>query len=375
MDRVPVVEVLTANQDLRAAIASGASAVDIRAAMKAAGCASMRESALSPVERGVTSLDEIDRVLAVGEGECVPAQQATRGVLIADDDQMLRTLVKLLLEKDGYTVSEAEHGAQAVEFARRKRPDLLMIDLTMPEVDGYQAIAELRRDLNFASVPILVLTAERGPGTEQRVLDLGADDYLIKPFQPAILMARVRALFRRQQSSAASSQGGFMAIDGNAALASESYEAVLVGLRNEFVASIRTRAALVNSLAAELHRGETSTSILSRLVREAHTLKGSAGTFGFPEVGEAAGEVERAALGGDQEVVMLTAHSDLPSKLRGFDAGADDYLVKPIEVSELATRVTRMLDKQDGTHKPSSSAAETRSGKSSRPSPMRSTTR
>jgi len=203
LSRLPVPEVLTPNEGLRTAIAAGVSAADIRAAMKAAGCAPMRETALALVERGITSLEEIDRVLAVGEGESVAPQRGTKRVLVADDDPMLRTLAKLLLEKEGYVVAEAEHGAQAVDFARRQRPDLLMIDLTMPEMDGYQAIAELRRDLSFASVPILVLTAERGPGTEQRVLDLGADDYLIKPFQPPILLARVRALFRRQQSLAA----------------------------------------------------------------------------------------------------------------------------------------------------------------------------
>lgn len=90
-----------------------------------------------------------------------------------------------------------------------------------------------------------------------------------------------------------------MATDGDAAFASENYESVLVGLRNEFVASMQTRAELVSSLAADLRRGGAPTSVLTQLVWKAHTLKGSAGTFGFPDIGEAAGEVERAALSGD----------------------------------------------------------------------------
>jgi DNA-binding response OmpR family regulator len=67
----------------------------------------------------------------------------------------------------------------------------------MPGTDGYQAIAKIRRDISLATLPVMVLTAEDGPGIEERVLELGADDYLIKPFEPQILLSRVRAAFRR----------------------------------------------------------------------------------------------------------------------------------------------------------------------------------
>src|SRR5918996_1412601 len=106
-------------------------------------------------------------------------------------------LVKLLLEKQQYEVLEAANGRDAVEIATRERPDLLMIDLNMPEVDGYEAIARLRKDFSMATLPILVLTAEDGPGIEQRVLQLGADDYILKPFDAAALLSRVHAVFRR----------------------------------------------------------------------------------------------------------------------------------------------------------------------------------
>src|SRR5262249_21830197 len=84
-----------------------------------------------------------------------------------------------------------------------ERPDLVMIDLHMPEVDGYEAIARMRRDLTLATLPIVVLTAEEGPGVERRVLELGADDYLLKPFDPAVLLSRVHAVFRRIKAVAA----------------------------------------------------------------------------------------------------------------------------------------------------------------------------
>jgi two-component system alkaline phosphatase synthesis response regulator PhoP len=100
-------------------------------------------------------------------------------------------------------VLEAANGRQGVEIAVRERPDLMIVDLHMPELDGYEAIARLRRDLTLATLPIVVLTAEEGPGIEERVLELGADDYLLKPFDPAVLISRVRAVFRRLQVVAA----------------------------------------------------------------------------------------------------------------------------------------------------------------------------
>ena len=78
-----------------------------------------------------------------------------------------------------------------------------MIDLNMPEMDGYEAIARLRKDIALATLPIIVLTSEEGPGVERRVLELGADDYIIKPFDPDILLSRVNAVFRRLKVMAA----------------------------------------------------------------------------------------------------------------------------------------------------------------------------
>ena len=78
-----------------------------------------------------------------------------------------------------------------------------MIDLHMPEMDGYDAIRHIRKDMSLASLPIIVVTAEDGPGVETRVLELGADDYMIKPFEPTVLLSRVNAVFRRLKAAAA----------------------------------------------------------------------------------------------------------------------------------------------------------------------------
>ena len=198
VDRVPIVEVFVPDSAAVAAIAQGATAAQVRAAMKTAGFRTMRDSALGLIAEGVTSIEEMNRVLV----EEMPAAQPVaaagrRRVLVADDDTMVRMLVKMLLEQEGYEVLEAEDGRRGLEIVRTSRPDLALVDLSMPEVDGYEMIAALRADATLSSLAIMALTAEKSPASQQRVFDLGADDYLIKPFDRELLSARVRALFRR----------------------------------------------------------------------------------------------------------------------------------------------------------------------------------
>jgi type II secretory ATPase GspE/PulE/Tfp pilus assembly ATPase PilB-like protein len=201
--RVPIAELLTPSDELRDAIVRGATAHEIRAAMRASGTPNMRDHAMRLVSEGVTSIEEVNRVLA----EDVDGSQATSRtrsrVLITDDEPITRMLVKLLLERENFEVLEAANGKQAVDIATRERPDLLMVDLNMPEMDGYEAIARIRRDITMATLPIMVLTSEEGPGVERRVLELGADDYILKPFDPAVLLSRVNGVFRRLKIMAA----------------------------------------------------------------------------------------------------------------------------------------------------------------------------
>jgi CheY-like chemotaxis protein len=202
--RAPIAELLTPSDELRAAIGRGAAAHEIRAAMQAAGMPTMRQQALDLVTRGITSMEEIDRVLSAGERESAPAVSAPgRRVLVCDDEPITRMLVKLLLERENYVVLEATTGREGVEIARRERPDLMLIDLNMPEMDGYQAIAHVRQAVTLATMPIMVLTSEDGPGVERRVLDLGADDYIVKPFDAPVLLSRVHSAFRRMAAAVA----------------------------------------------------------------------------------------------------------------------------------------------------------------------------
>ncbi len=170
--------------------------------MRAAGLVPMRERALELVTAGITSIEEVDRVLAADE-EALSKADGGRRVLIADDERITRMLVKLLLKREHYAVREAANGKEAIDVATRERPDVLLIDLNMPTMDGYEAIQHLRRGMSFAGMPIVVLTSEHGPGVERRVLDLGADDYVVKPFDADVLVSRVRAVLRRLDTKAA----------------------------------------------------------------------------------------------------------------------------------------------------------------------------
>ncbi|MGO4534124.1 response regulator [Leifsonia sp. 2MCAF36] len=118
-------------------------------------------------------------------------------ILIADDDQQILRALRILLTARGYEVLTARTGAEAVTEAVEHHPDLVMLDLGMPELNGIEVIEGLR---GWTSVPILVVSGRTGSGDKVDALDAGADDYVTKPFAADELLARIRALTRRQQA-------------------------------------------------------------------------------------------------------------------------------------------------------------------------------
>lgn len=115
-------------------------------------------------------------------------------ILIAEDDHKQADLMRLYLEQAGYSVLVAHDGRQAIELARQRRPDLLLLDLMMPEVDGLDVCRILKQE---SDMPIVMVTARSTEDDMLFGLDLGADDYVTKPYSPRELVARVRALLRR----------------------------------------------------------------------------------------------------------------------------------------------------------------------------------
>src|ERR1041385_7726105 len=116
-------------------------------------------------------------------------------LLIIEDELPMRTALKDCLEADGYRVLTASDGAVGLERALKEKPDLVLLDIMLPKLDGYALCAELRRIADH--VPVLMLTGKSQVDDRVSGLDAGADDYLVKPFSTDELLARVRALLRR----------------------------------------------------------------------------------------------------------------------------------------------------------------------------------
>ncbi len=115
-------------------------------------------------------------------------------ILIADDETEIRQLLRLYLEKDGYEVIEADNGNAAYDICNKEGPDMALLDIMMPGLNGYQIIQKLRKESN---IPVIVISAKTQDEDKILGLDLGADDYITKPFNPLEAMARINAAIRR----------------------------------------------------------------------------------------------------------------------------------------------------------------------------------
>jgi two-component system KDP operon response regulator KdpE len=124
-----------------------------------------------------------------------------RVVLVVDDEERMAHFVRLNLEQDGFQVVEAYRGLDAIQKMRDSMPDLILLDVMMPDIDGFEALQMIRE---FSSVPVIMLTAKGEEEDKVRGLELGADDYITKPFSPRELTSRVKAVMRRAEMGTAS---------------------------------------------------------------------------------------------------------------------------------------------------------------------------
>lgn len=123
-------------------------------------------------------------------------------VLVVDDDENIVQLIRLYLEKEDYTVCTAFNGKQAVNVFKSENPSIVILDIMMPEMDGNQVCREIRKT---SDVPIIMLTAKGETFDKVLSLELGADDYMVKPFEPKELVARIKAILRRSESKSSNS--------------------------------------------------------------------------------------------------------------------------------------------------------------------------
>jgi type II secretory ATPase GspE/PulE/Tfp pilus assembly ATPase PilB-like protein/ActR/RegA family two-component response regulator len=260
--RFSIVEVLTLTPDVEKVISSGAPADRIAEAARGSGMRSLWESGLQHILKGESSLEELMRVVdvpfdgtaaaeaataakAVAEavtpprrssrlslnpmsaaaevldpqegphdfsseafelldslGKAPRIQQLKRKVLLVDDEDQLRRVMKDLLEREGYIVAEARDGVQALDQVDQFGPDVIVLDLNLPGLDGYGVLSHLRSRQATQDVPVVVLTAKGDEDNEVRVFELGADDFLTKPFRARALSARLDVVLNRRNHSA-----------------------------------------------------------------------------------------------------------------------------------------------------------------------------
>jgi len=126
-------------------------------------------------------------------------------VLVADDDPNVREIIRLYFEKQHIQMIEAQDGAAAVEMAKSESPDIIILDVMMPKMDGYEACREILKNFD---IPIIMLTAKGDEFDRVLGLELGADDYMTKPFSPRELVSRIKAIFRRMQPRKTTTETG-----------------------------------------------------------------------------------------------------------------------------------------------------------------------
>ena len=127
-----------------------------------------------------------------------------RRILVVDDEERMVRFIRLNLEHDGFQVSEAFNGRQAVQKLRDVSPDLILLDVMMPDLDGFEVLEMIRE---ISNVPVIMLTAKGEEDDRVRGLELGADDYVTKPFSPRELVSRARAVLRRTEGASGSMHG------------------------------------------------------------------------------------------------------------------------------------------------------------------------
>ncbi|MBL0348865.1 MAG: Flp pilus assembly complex ATPase component TadA [Elusimicrobia bacterium] len=207
--RFALMELVTVAGPVREALARAASDPDLAgAAAESKNWETLAADALWHVGAGDTTPGEAAPFLAdvlaapsAPPAEKTPApalaEKKNRRVLVTDDDAVIRTVLRRVLEKEGFVVDEAVDGIQALARVAEGAPDLVLLDLDMPEMDGFGVLKLLRRRMGMVNLPVIMLTASDDEKNQSLAMTLGADDYVLKPIKPPAIAERVNALFRR----------------------------------------------------------------------------------------------------------------------------------------------------------------------------------
>jgi len=182
-----------------------------------------------------------------------------RHILIVDDDKLLRRSLSLQLDQAGYRTSTAANAEDALALARRDEPDLILLDVGLPGMDGLEALRHIQKDMD---VPVIFVTARRRELDEILGLELGADEYITKPFNPDVLLARVKAVLRRSERQIASPTKSAILEVGDLVIDPAAHTVTVAGNPVNLTAR---EFALLHSLAQEAGRVLSIDDLLARV--------------------------------------------------------------------------------------------------------------
>lgn len=197
-------------------------------------------------------------------------------ILIADDEPHIRRILQFLLENEGFEVTMAEHGQQAVEILARWRPDLVLLDLMMPHMDGFAVLRFIRENFETARTPVIMLTAKGEIDEKVKGLEGGANDYIIKPFDHAELVLRVRNLLTSQQWEREANP--LTGLPGNRAIERETVQRIESGTPFGFMYIDIDRFKSFNDYYG-FRKGDEAISFLAGILKECSQKYGSTQDF------------------------------------------------------------------------------------------------
>lgn len=220
LGRTAIGEILKIDERLSDLISRNAPQAEMLKVAQETGLRTLADSGIRKIVDGVTTIEEVESVCDIPEENTIvqastadlhtqeEANEVTGGlrralnkrftILIVDDEEDIRRVLRMRLLKEGYDVIEAVNGEQGVQMAYQKKPNLVLMDIMMPVLDGVSATLKIKTHLETASIPVMMLTAKTDSASEIESLDAGADDYICKPFDPEKLLARIRMLLKRR---------------------------------------------------------------------------------------------------------------------------------------------------------------------------------
>jgi len=272
-------------------------------------------------------------------------------ILVVDDDPMNVKLVTAILQKDRYECFKAFHGAEALEQVHTNHPDLILLDVMMPVMDGYEVTRELKRDPLTAGIPIIMITALNGSEDKARGLECGADEFLTKPVNSAELRARVKSMLRLKQYR------DQLLLRSRSAKSFDPQAPPVItagqGMRRQHVLLVEDSEKDLRLLSSQIQSQAYDVSVVQDGEEALQIILAGEidlvlldiflpGMDGF----DVCRKIKESAATRDIQVALITCLKDLEGKIKGMEIGADDYLVKPVDSRELTARIKALLAKK-----------------------------